>query len=258
MYNGSNEHIENAALARIKALEKIEILKLKRIEDYNKNPKLCEYCNGPIAYLKKANRYCSSKCSAIVNNSKRIVTEEHKQKTSNSLKGIRKINGIIYKKIEDPICKICGNKFVYRTYKQICSKECVLKYRQSEQYKTLMRNKALERIQNGTHKGWLTREKLKPSYPEQYFISLFDNEKILYQREVKCGKYFIDFVVGKFAIEINGKQHEYEDRKLKDLEKDKILIDNGYEIIRIKWYNPSQKNKELLYEQTKSLLEKIK
>ena len=37
------------------------------------------------------------------------------------------------------------------------------------------------------------------------------------------------------ALEIDGKQHEYADRKESDKKKDKYLIDNGWKVSRIKW-----------------------
>lgn len=40
--------------------------KLKRIEEYNKNPKLCLECNKPIEYPSK-NRFCSHSCAGIFN-----------------------------------------------------------------------------------------------------------------------------------------------------------------------------------------------
>lgn len=55
------------------------------------------------------------------------------------------------------------------------------------------------------------------------------------QREVKIGKYFIDFVIDKIALEIDGRQHD--DRKEKDLEKDVFLTDNGFKVVRVKWEN---------------------
>lgn len=35
---------------------------------YDENPKLCPKCNKPISYSRRENIYCSSSCSAIVNN----------------------------------------------------------------------------------------------------------------------------------------------------------------------------------------------
>lgn len=37
-------------------------------EEYNKNPNLCACCNAPLTWEQRRNKYCSSSCSAKVNN----------------------------------------------------------------------------------------------------------------------------------------------------------------------------------------------
>jgi hypothetical protein len=58
----------------------------KRREIYNSNPNFCTNCNSKLDYKTRNNKYCSRSCSATVNNSNRIVTEEQKNKTSESVK----------------------------------------------------------------------------------------------------------------------------------------------------------------------------
>lgn len=50
------------------------------------------------------------------------------------------------------------------------------------------------------------REKrlLKPSNLEKIVISILDEEAVSYRREVSCGPYYIDFVIGNQAIEVEG------------------------------------------------------
>jgi very-short-patch-repair endonuclease len=52
-----------------------------------------------------------------------------------------------------------------------------------------------------------------------------------------CGKWFIDFAIKNkmVALEIDGKQHEQEERKRKDIEKDAYLTSQGWRVHRIKW-----------------------
>jgi len=108
-----------------------------------------------------------------------------------------------------------------------------------------------ERIKSGNHKGWKTRKKLDPSYPEKYFIDLLNNESISFIREEKIGKYFADFLLQKNVIlEVDGKQHNYGERKKSDLKKDCFLRKNNYRVYRIKWFNPkNEKNRNMLYSQ---------
>lgn len=60
---------------------------------YNEDPKLCLKCNNKIPYSRRENIYCSSSCSASVNNKKRVRETKIKEK-----------------KVKDKIkiCKHCG------------------------------------------------------------------------------------------------------------------------------------------------------
>lgn len=88
----------------------------------------------------------------------------------------------------------------------------------------------------------------KPSYPEQFFMEVIKNEfqDKDYQKEYPFFKYSIDFawVNKKLAIEIDGQQHQRDEKqKTRDLQKDKLLKENGWKLLRIKWkdmYNDSK------------------
>ena len=64
---------------------------------------------------------------------------------------------------------------------------------------------------------------------------MLDNNDIVYEREKRVGKYFLDFVIGKLDLEIDGKQHQYEDRKQSDILRDEFLTKEGYFVYRVKW-----------------------
>lgn len=86
----------------------------------------------------------------------------------------------------------------------------------------------------------MSRWNNKPSYPESFFMKVIENEfeDKEYVREYPIGKYSIDFawVHKKLAIEIDGSQHErFEDIKNRDIEKEKLLIEDGWKLLRIKW-----------------------
>ena len=87
--------------------EKLEI----RIEEYNKNPKLCKNCFSPISYYKRVNVFCSSSCSALYYANKK--KESTKQK-----------------------CLNCDN-FVKKHHRTVmfCSYKCVNSYERKEQIK---------------------------------------------------------------------------------------------------------------------------
>ena len=80
----------------------------------------------------------------------------------------------------------------------------------------------------------------EPSYPEQFFMKVIENEfdDKDYEREYPFIRFALDFawVHKKKVIEIDGDQHErFEEYKLRDTEKDRLLIENGWQVLRIKW-----------------------
>lgn len=76
------------------------------------------------------------------------------------------------------------------------------------------------------------------SYPEKCFKTLLEendmDKKFLIYREYSVFPYYIDFafVDIKVAVEIDGSQHLEEERKKRDENKDKLLIENGWRVVR--------------------------
>lgn len=85
--------------------------------------------------------------------------------------------------------------------------------------------------------GWTIRKKLQPSYPESIAIKTLKKLNIDYEYEMPLEKYFVDFVIHnkKIAIEIDGQQHNKPERMATDKIKDKLLIERGWIVYRIKW-----------------------
>lgn len=144
-YQNSKAHKENAAAARLKAVEWNKQQRLNRIKEYELSPKLCKQCNNPIHYDKQMNSFCSKSCSAAHNNKRRVVSDEQKTKVSKSLKyrAFEKqrdkspdLKFENYKRIRvkpppkyTPVfyqeaCKVCGKGFYTRKYnpRVTCSK----------------------------------------------------------------------------------------------------------------------------------------
>jgi predicted nucleic acid-binding Zn ribbon protein len=59
---------EAGKLGAIKSAKTAAIRKQKRIEDWNNNPKLCNFCGIHISYEKRRNNFCSQSCGAAFNN----------------------------------------------------------------------------------------------------------------------------------------------------------------------------------------------
>lgn len=250
MYNGSDYHLDNCKKASVLGNQKIQILKQDRINKYNENPKKCKFCDKPLDYNHRKKTFCNSSCAASYNNIGRVLSEETKRKI-----GDEQPKPIWRTITPTKLCPECKNDFKPKRKNQIfCSKECALNNNfGSEISKEKIRQKVKERIENGTFSGWKSRINRNPSYPEKYFIDLLNNENIIgWTREHSMDKYFIDFafIDKKIALEIDGKQHEYKDRKEKDIKKDEVLKENGWNVFRIKWYNPiNDINKGKLYKQ---------
>lgn len=211
----------------------------------------CENCDIEHEGSYGSGRFCSSKCArGFSTKEKRSLINE---KVSKSL------NGRGHEDIKI-ICEEC-KKLVQinwrRRNQRFCSRSCSAIFKNKNRI-----NETNEKISRAVRKAhqegrclsWKSRKNLEPSYPEQYFIDLFKNENISgWEREYKVGPYFIDFafIDKKIALEIDGKQHWLnEDRIEKDKKKDILLKQEGWKVIRIKWFNPvNELNRQKLYPQ---------
>lgn len=227
-------------------------------QKYEKIIKSCPVCANPFETKKghsKETFTCSISCSNSLN-PKRI-------KNPNPVKKKRIYIPVSNPKSSKPKsekeCVICNSTFMGTKKTRTCSKEC---------NKQLLKNLMNERILNGEHKGWTTRN--ISSYPEDFFKKVLDNLEIKFDFNFPVSKsslgiekdsssYFLDFYIQigerKIDLEIDGKQHELEDRKESDQRRDSALLKSGYEIYRIKWKNPvNDKNKDYI----KGEIEKLK
>jgi len=159
----------------------------------------------------------------------KICSQECKKNYTNGLKKYNK-------------CSICDNNILVSKRRKTCSKNCL-----QEQKSISIKKSITERIENGIHKGWMSRNKI--SYPEKFFIKVLKNNQIFEDCEVnykisksslgiEChSNYFLDFYFKdkKLDLEIDGKQHNLEDRKESDKIRDEYLTKNGIIVHRIKW-----------------------
>lgn len=111
------------------------------------------------------------------------------------------------------------------------------KFKHSEETKKVLSVKQKEYIKSNT-KEFSERLKRKTSYPEKVFIDFLNkyeyDKKYLIEREYSVYPYFIDFafVDKKLAVEIDGSQHLLQERKESDAKKDRLLIENGWKVLR--------------------------
>ena len=85
---------------------------------------------------------------------------------------------------------------------------------------------------------YLLNHSSKISYPEQYFIELFERENIDLQYHKQVGLYQLDFYNNdkKLYLEIDGEQHYQEKSIERDKKRTEKLKEHGWNLImRIRW-----------------------
>ena len=100
-----------------------------------------------------------------------------------------------------------------------------------------------QKLAHAEGRAWnigMSRWNNEPSYPEKFFMKIIKNEFTdkNYKREVPFDLFSLDFnwFHKKKVIEIDVKQHDTDIlQKQRDIEKDKLLREEGWDILRIKW-----------------------
>jgi len=265
---------------------------IKRFKNKRINKK-CPICNKEFEIIlnnRKERKYCSRYCANRpsvgdrynkINNEKRYNTyktyllkkkeekrliEEEEKRLEQKLKiplsaSFHFKNRILKNKIRYThngkhfkiFCKNCGKEHITnRSITKFCSAKCVSNFH----------------IKNKTHKGWKSRNII--SYPEQFFIKVLNKNgfegkyKINYpitkkSLGINCSScYFLDFYFPdlNLDLEIDGKQHNYQERLESDNKRDLTLKENGYKIYRIKWKNINrEEGKKYISEEIIKLLD---
>ena len=124
-------------------------------------------------------------------------------------------------------------------------------YKHSDETKQKLRDIRLKWMRDNPEK---TAWRLKNlSYPEKCFKRLLErneiDKKYLIYREYSVFPFFIDFafIDIKLAVEIDGSQHLKDDRKLKDDEKDALLLSKGWRIFRVTAYEVIHNQDKVLF-----------
>lgn len=105
-------------------------------------------------------------------------------------------------------------------------------------------------FKEGRATGWHKRKAGTQSYPEKWFESVIKNEfsDKNYESEFHIGKYRLDFAWPEKMryIEIDGSQHDLEERFKSDLIKDEFCKSQGWSCLRLKWRYICQNSKEAI------------
>lgn len=254
-------------------LKKQGIKNRKEIPEEFKNKKrdlgkegICFYCGGEAKYQLKNGRWsCKEKyqqCPSI----REKNSKKQKQITERGCGGFSKFNSLIKTGELDVWNKGLTKETDVRlqkssnTYKRKYADGEIKSYWKGKMLPKEMREKISISMKKAHSEGRAhnigkSRWNNEPSYPEQFFMKVIENEFVDkdYKREFCFIKYSLDFawVHKKRVIEIDGEQHErFEEYKNRDKEKDKLLQKNGWKVFRIKWKD--------MYNDTKYWINKAK
>lgn len=197
----------------------------QRRMDYSTNPNYCSYCNATLCYDARENKYCSHSCAAIVRNTGRIISEQQKRKTINTLKkNVRRYTKLPYTKISQ--CVVC-NKWFPGTRKT-CSDSC---YRTKNSTNGGYKENST-RVYRILYKGYWMH-----SGSELQFAQILDNARIPWLKNTdifytftypdgKIGKYYPDFFLPEIQrwVEIKGKRYVREHDNIRQASANAILI----------------------------------
>ena len=234
-------------------------LKAKPIE------KICSKCGRKFFGLKNGRNKCSL-CNSSQKHGRLI--DDNGQ--------ILKIESCSLRKTT---CPDCGKEIYAKTTAPLYCEECA-ELHDCHKYQVYDANghrvfskariekaaaKVRENVKNGKHVGWKTRP--IASYPEQFWKKVLENNEIEYEfnfpvaksslgLEYESAAYFLDFKLkNKIDLEIDGKQHKYPERILKDKERDNLLTANGWIVYRIEWNEiTSEEGSKLMKEKIDAFL----
>lgn len=195
----------------------------------------CERCEREHDGSYGSGRFCSNYCARGFSTSKARI----------------EINDRLRKAKPVKCCVECGRDFAGRKSQRACSNRCAAQQRMKVPgARERMRAIVVDAIARGNGPQWKSRTNRTPSYPERFWMKVFEQNDVSFIRELKVDRFFIDFAIGNFAVEIDGKQHLH--RADLDMRKDEVLRLLGWTVIRIPWKGPKHAK-----DQIRKLFEKL-
>ena len=213
--------------------------KQNELEQWISEKHKCKICGKIMTTKFGSGDYCSNKCAHV-----RIFSEETKAKIGSTVKDTFRKNHP-EKDFSSRYCTICGKEININNKSGYC-KECIRSAPELKEFRSSISKNASKHVKN--HNTWISRDKL--SYAERFWIEVLNNNNIKYEHNysVKNDRntiYFLDFYIEKngykIDLEIDGRQHEDEDRKEHDKIRDEFLTKSNYIVYRIKWNSINKK-----------------
>ena len=240
VYNKNRERTLNNCFKSNKSkIEKARQNKSLSLEKWLSEKHICEKCGKVMTEYFGSGRFCSRKCANSRRHSKATREKISKSCTGKVYKTRRKNNKNHNKEFK--YCKLCNKKLSRRNITGYCS-ECTAHAPELKEYRSQRAKHASSFVKTENRKYWQPRNQI--SYPEKFFIKVLNNNNIefIHDYMVKIDEkhwYYLDFYIekgtNKLDLEIDGRQHEDEDRKQHDIKRNKDLTNLGYIVYRIKW-----------------------
>jgi len=156
-------------------------------------------------------------------------------------------------------CKFCGKEWVttksgHGFHEKYCKSnpnaDHYIGHSFSEESRKKISEGMKQAFKEGRATGWHKRKTGTQSYPEKWFENVIKNEfsDKNYESEFHIGKYRLDFAWPEKMryIEIDGSQHELEERSKSDLIKDEFCKSLSWSCLRLKWQYICQNSKEAI------------
>ena len=103
---------EAGRLGALKTAEYHHKQKELRIQEYNKNPSICKFCNKPLPYEKRYSKFCNHSCATSFNN--KITKTKYKDKN---------------------YCINCGKEI--SVHSKYCSNKCLGQYKIKQKFQKI-------------------------------------------------------------------------------------------------------------------------
>lgn len=202
---------------------------------------ICPYCNKEF---EKKNAWCSHKGKCKLN------PNYSKQKTGGGWNKGKHLSDEYKLKIKE------GVRRAIEAGKKYDGSAWVGRKHTEEQKQKISASMKKAHKEGRAHNIGECRWNNEPSYPEQWFMKVLKNEFGLekdkdYQTEFPFHRFSLDFAWPdrKICIEIDGEQHQrFQEQKQRDIEKDKLLKEEGWKELRKDWQEIFQNPKSFIEE----------
>ena len=146
-------------------------------------------------------------------------------------------------------CRFCGKKSTTSSGNTLHEKSCFKNpnrvngstkgYKMTEEQRKHCSEARKKYIKNHGGIWWNSRSNCKRSYAEEWVLKILKNEikDQDFVEEYHLNRWFMDFAWPKkqIYIEVDGDQHNWEERKRSDKEKDSFYKSIGWKVLRLPW-----------------------